>query len=246
MDRKATSESLNKFDSNKVITSPGHALPRWRQGGTTYFITWNLCDALPQIKQTEIRRERARWLFSKALCEQLTPLLADPRDESTLNLAAAVSLLSAEDKVEYWQTFDAQENEILDQGYGECVLKDPRYRNIVADALLYFHGDRYELYDFVIMPNHVHLLVRPCSPATLSKILHSWKSFTAKEINRIRERSGQFWHADSYNRIIRSPKHFLSCQRYITNNPARARLETGSFMLRTTPLVDLETLHNSQ
>ena len=73
----------------------------------------------------------------------------------------------------------------LDPGIGHCWLRDSRVAEVVERALLYFDGSRYRLHAWVIMPNHVHVLLTPRRDYMLSSILHNWKSFTAKEGNRI-------------------------------------------------------------
>ena len=67
----------------------------------------------------------------------------------------------------------------LNAGYGRCYLKVPAVAGLVENALLYFDNERYRLYAWVIMPNHVHVLVELLAGSTLGKVLHSWKSYTA-------------------------------------------------------------------
>src|ERR1044072_8628746 len=73
----------------------------------------------------------------------------------------------------------------LDEGYGGASLKQPRVASVVQDALLYYDGERYRLAAWVIMPNHVHLLATPCAGHTLSGVMHSIKSYTASEANKL-------------------------------------------------------------
>jgi putative DNA methylase len=112
----------------------------------------------------------------------------------------------------------------LDQGYGSSYLKEPRIASLVQDALLHFDGVRYRLSAWVIMPNHVHLLITPNQSYTLSSILHSIKSYTASEANRLLVRQGRFWMKEYFDRYIRDAKHFSSASAYIENNPVKARL----------------------
>src|SRR5712692_5179423 len=72
----------------------------------------------------------------------------------------------------------------LDQGYGGCALRDARIATVVQESLLHFDGERYRLLAWVVMPNHVHLLLEMVHGYSLSSIVHSWKSFTAKEANK--------------------------------------------------------------
>ncbi|CAN5803303.1 hypothetical protein BH18ACI4_BH18ACI4_13560 [soil metagenome] len=63
----------------------------------------------------------------------------------------------------------------LDQGYGDCHLRDPQVAEMVQDSLLFYDDGRYRLSAWVVMPNHVHLLVAPAQGEELSETLHSFK-----------------------------------------------------------------------
>ena len=112
----------------------------------------------------------------------------------------------------------------LDQGYGACFLSDGRVAGMVQNALLHFDGVRYRLSEWVVMPNHVHLLAAPCLAHSLSDIMHSLKSYTAQEANKISGRKGSFWFADYFDRYIRNARHFENTVKYINGNPVRAGL----------------------
>jgi REP element-mobilizing transposase RayT len=112
----------------------------------------------------------------------------------------------------------------LDQGYGSCVLREPRIGSMVEDVLLHFDGLRYRLVEWVVRPNHVHLLVEFFSEWLLPEILRSWKSFTAHEANRFLGRTGQFWQEDYFDRFIRDTKHFERAKQYVRENPVTAGL----------------------
>jgi REP element-mobilizing transposase RayT len=71
------------------------------------------------------------------------------------------------------------------------------------------------------MPNHVHALVTPLPGHELSDILHSWKSFTANQINRLLGVSGAFWQKESFDHIVRSPDSMENFRRYIRDNPLK-------------------------
>jgi REP element-mobilizing transposase RayT len=112
----------------------------------------------------------------------------------------------------------------LDQGYGSCILRDPRIAGMVENSLLFFDGSRYRLLAWVIMPNHVHALIEIFDSFPLYKILKSWKSFTSHEINKILNKSGRNWQREYYDRFIRNETHFYNCVAYIHNNPVKAGL----------------------
>jgi putative DNA methylase len=112
----------------------------------------------------------------------------------------------------------------LDAGYGECWLKDAEIANLVENALLHFDGQRYRMFAWCIMPNHVHVLTQFMDAYSMSSVLHSWKSFTAKQINRRLNRNGIVWHADYFDRFIRNEEHFYQAKIYIEDNPTKAGL----------------------
>ncbi|HSP61882.1 MAG TPA: transposase [Pyrinomonadaceae bacterium] len=112
----------------------------------------------------------------------------------------------------------------LDQGYGACHLADDRIAALVQSALLHFDGARYRLSAWVLMPNHVHLLAAPLAGHSLSNMMHSIKSYTAQQANKILQRNGRFWFEDYFDRYIRNAKHFENAIGYIESNPVRAAL----------------------
>lgn len=112
----------------------------------------------------------------------------------------------------------------LDLGLGRAWLRDPRVAEPVENALLYFDGERYRLHAWVLMPNHVHTLLTPVGGQTLSGIVHSWKSFTAKIANRILGERGKFWQEEYFDRYIRNARHYSKAIDYIELNPVMAGL----------------------
>jgi len=113
----------------------------------------------------------------------------------------------------------------LDSGQGDCFLQCPEIADPVAKALCHFDGDRYVLRAWVVMPNHVHVVVWPKPPHSLTEILHSWKSYTASQANKLLGRVGQsFWQTESYDHLIRDDADLVRCCEYTTRNPAKARL----------------------
>jgi putative DNA methylase len=91
----------------------------------------------------------------------------------------------------------------------------------VRDGERLFH--RYELHAYVVMPNHVHMLVTAKVVAT--RWLGPLKGFTAHEANRILGRAGKpFWQHEGYDHLVRSAEEFGRIRRYIENNPVKAGL----------------------
>jgi len=103
-------------------------------------------------------------------------------------------------------------------------LKEPAVASIVEDSLLYFQNDRYLLSAWCVMPNHVHVVVTPNHDHSLSRIVHSWKSFSAHEINRLVGRRGTVWEEEMFDHIVRDEKSMERFVKYTEDNPVAAGL----------------------
>ncbi|WP_204105511.1 MULTISPECIES: transposase [Spirulina sp. CCY15215] len=111
----------------------------------------------------------------------------------------------------------------------EKLELNPDARQIVLDSCLFFHEQRYYLYTVVIMPDHVHLLIKPYAKNdkeywTLGSILHSIKSYSSKQIPRVMKHIGKIWQDGRYDRLIRDRAEFLNTWEYIRQNPVKAGL----------------------
>jgi putative DNA methylase len=114
--------------------------------------------------------------------------------------------------------------EYLDKGRGSAWLSRPDIAKVTSNALLHFNGTRYLLHAWVVMPNHVHVLMTLRSGESLAQILHSWKSFTANKANRLIGRTGSFWQREFFDRLVRNEEHFRAAIDYIEHNPVKAGL----------------------
>ena len=112
----------------------------------------------------------------------------------------------------------------LDKGCGDCWLKKPEIANLGNNAIRYFDHQRYELIAWTIMPNHVHVLLTLLGDSSLGSILHSWKSFTGREANRILRRTGDFWQREYFDILVSSERQLEFFLRYVLNNPVKAGL----------------------
>ena len=65
----------------------------------------------------------------------------------------------------------------------------------------------------------------------LEHLLHSWKSFSSRNVNRLVGRSGTLWQRSYFDRLVRDEKHFRNCLRYIRRNPKKAHLKPGEYIL---------------
>jgi REP element-mobilizing transposase RayT len=113
---------------------------------------------------------------------------------------------------------------LADATTGPQYLRQPAIATMVVGALRYRDPGHYQLHNFVVMPNHVHILITPVVP--VSQLTHSLKRFTAREANRILGLTGHFWQEESYDRLVRDGEEFAKTARYIEMNPVAAGLTT--------------------
>ena len=187
--------SLQFMERDKYINITGSTLPHWHQDNKVQFVTFRLADSLPQVKLAELSDFKEEWLRSHP----------EPWDQAT--------------QEEYDHIIRKKVDKWLDQGYGECILQSEDIRKIVVDALLFYHGKRYMLHHFVIMPNHVHLLITPIGDDTVMKSIGSVKQFTANAINKLLGRSGEVWQRNVFDRMVRDADNYEKYVQYINQNP---------------------------
>jgi putative transposase len=136
--------------------------------------------------------------------------------------------------------------EWLDAGHGCCVLRWPEAAACVVENWQHFAGERYDLIAWVVMPNHVHLLIRVYEGVSLGKIVQSWKSYTGRRIRAMldegragarrsqagRSQAGRasealadgVWMREYWDRYIRDERHFEAVVGYVHDNPVKAGL----------------------
>lgn len=117
-----------------------------------------------------------------------------------------------------------QMEDYLDRGAGSCVLRQPECAEIIQNALLHFDAERYRLIAWCVMPNHVHVLFETLSGHPIGKVIHSWKTFTAREINKLLGQSGPLWQDDYFDTFMRDDEHQAAEFTYIEHNPVKAGL----------------------
>jgi REP element-mobilizing transposase RayT len=178
-------------------------LPHWESEHATYFVTFRLADSLPRDLLERLRQERDVLDRAKQAHSDVAP------DQELARKLRAI-LQEAE--------------QALDDGLGVCYMRDPRIAKIVADTILHFHGQRYSLWAWCVMPNHVHVIFSPLGEYTLESILHSWKSYSALEANKVLGRMGRFWQREYFDHLVRNEASLLKIARYVQENPQEAGL----------------------
>jgi putative transposase len=123
--------------------------------------------------------------------------------------------------------FALLDRELDKASYGPIWLKDARLAQTVVDSLRFGeeHLELYRLSAYVVMSNHVHVLIWPRE--LLDRITKCIKNYTSRECNRILGTTGQkFWQDESFDHAVRTEEEFYRIKRYIEINPVKAGLVT--------------------
>lgn len=130
----------------------------------------------------------------------------------------------------------------VDQGItGPHWLKQKYVARIVENSIHYRDNKEYDLYAYCIMSNHVHIVFRhierdnkienkhiskpqESEDFPITKMLANLKKYTARNCNKVLKRSGSFWQAENYDRLIRNDEELENCIHYTLNNPVKANL----------------------
>jgi putative DNA methylase len=123
------------------------------------------------------------------------------------------------------QAFAAMDRLLDNLGSGPTYLRQPHIADMLVEAIQYNAETlrQYVLHAFVVMPNHVHVLITPVVP--LPKLTKSLKGITAKRANAVLGLMGiPFWQDETYDHVVRDGQEFERIRNYIEDNPVRARL----------------------
>jgi len=185
-----------------------------------HFVTFRLVDIIPKFVRDQLKVRRHD-LLAQAPPDPISPSAHREQIHKTIF-------------VEYEAFLDKQDS-------GVQWLKDARIASLVRSSLHFLHGKKYFLFAYCIMPNHVHALFQPLAGletrsgemvigesedarSPLSSIMHSLKSYTAHEANKLLHRKGQFWQHESYDHWVRDAAELERIVHYINANPVRALL----------------------
>lgn len=240
-------------------------LPHWYVPGAAHFVTYRLADTLPADVFRRLRSDR----------------------DARLRQSPAPGVARWEHKAQAHKQHFAAYDRYLDQVSPIRSLQKPAVAKIIVENLYHHHGAKYQLLEYTVMPNHVHVLfvpifqnadagsighaspdagsaghvadaasvrtpnasvrVRvPTHPANqpdlefhsdetedtrspLSKIMHSLKSYTANEANKVLERTGRFWQRESYDHWVRDEAELFRIAEYIANNAVSANLAANAW-----------------
>jgi len=206
------------FDPSAELLIDEHFRPHWSQAGAVTFITFRTHDSIPQEAIQRWELEKQDWIERRGNPEHWSKI---------------VPSLAPVDRQAFLLEFNRVREDFLDSCQGPCVLRSPNVAQIVVDSLMHFDGDRYRMGDFVVIPNHVHLLAAFETAESMKKQCDSWLHFTAVRINRMLNRKGRFWQQEPFDHLVRSIDQYEYLRKYIADNPRKAGLRDGEFCLRT-------------
>jgi REP element-mobilizing transposase RayT len=200
---------MKQFDLGAVEIRHRNRLPHWHSTTAVYFVTWNLKDAIPDKARIALQREY---------------------DYEIRRLTATRGNVSAADRARIQLVIRRRVELLLDRNHGECILGNGDCARIVADSLQHFDGDRYVLFSWSVMPNHVHVVFSCREGFTVDGIIGAWKGYTSKEINRVLNREGMVWQENYYDRCVRDERQFRRTLAYVVNNPSKAGMSEWPFV----------------
>ncbi len=221
------------------------ALPHFQQPGQTYFVTWNLKDAVPKkaLKDYSEKLEKLRLQIKSYEVTVATnshndihPPINKKRDSVPDSLRDRPSEPPELSKLKeqyyslrkkYMKAYDdllhVQKKPSVDLIQKENLEK-------MKEALHFWDGKKIENCAYAIMPNHVHWVFgvfekdENNDPVWLQDILHSVKRFSGNRINKLENRTGPLWQKESFDTTIRDEKHLYDAIKYTLNNPVAAGL----------------------
>ena len=195
-------------------------LPHWYRPGSAHFITYRLAGSLPASQVVRLR-ERLR--------RELKSIPGEGNDAPERR------------EVVHKRAF-AEYDRLLHENRRVRHLADARVAAVVANSLRHGDGRWFTLLAYCVMPNHVHAVFVPTedpspgaaphaaaeleAPASgsLTRIMHSLKSYTAHEANRLLDRTGPFWQTESYDHWVRDEGELSRIVEYVVRNPVTAGL----------------------
>lgn len=175
------------FDKRAELAITYRNRPHWKQPGKVHFVTWRQAYSLAKVQLERIKLDRDAWNRKFGMQDIVT--------------------LPREVQLEHHKLFRDRVEKWLDAGAGSCALRIPEARQELLETLHLWDGERYQLGTLAIASNHVHVLVVPFPGHDLSRIMHSWKSYTAKAINKLIGRKGAFWQEECFGHVVRSAGH---------------------------------------
>lgn len=220
-----------------------HILPHFQQPGQTYFVTWNLRNAI-------VPKALIRYTHKLALIKAQMENCSSRNAESFKSIVNETALTSTNERNTKIESPDSQQldklkfeyysvrkkymkayDDLLDAQLNPAInLTKPEIQEIMVQTLQFWEGKKLKNIAYCIMPNHVHWVFELLEkdfigkPVYLQDVLQSVKQFSSHSINKIERRTGKLWQKESFDTTIRDEKHLYNVVRYTINNPVKASL----------------------
>jgi putative transposase len=207
------------FDPKGEFLIYEHCRAHWSQAGAVIFITFRTDDSIPREVLQRWDREKQQWLHQRG-------------KGAGAHWSVVLPTLSEKERAAFQKTFNRCREAFLDSCHGRCLLERRELAAIVAESLLHFYGQRYRMGDFVVMPNHVHLLAAFPTADAMKNQCDSWLHYTAFRINPAIGEKGKFWQQEPFDHLVRSPDQYAYLRKYIADNPDKAGLTPGRYYYR--------------
>jgi|GEM_PF-5256712 len=178
-----------------AISTSGHRLPCFQQKRKFYNICFRLADSQPEHILNNMERIIAKWRSEHP--GETYPEIKRQREEFR--------------QMEYW----------LHQGHGSCILQDSTIQRIITRVILSHDEIECQVGTFVIMGNHIHLVVKMQGENDMRDFLQKIKHESNDAIKAYLgiQSDDPIWMRGAFTRIIRSPRELTKTLRYIKNNP---------------------------
>jgi len=204
--RKKTSELLMP----ELIEKHRRFLPHLQEAGQIISITWRLEGTLPAHIQ--------------ALIVEMKTIMAQLDNRQTDSLKNQLY-------EDYLSKLDMYDDQLGRHKPSGIDLSRPDYARVVTSAFHFYANSLYQLYAYCVMPNHIHLLIRPLPQPSgkyprMSDIVRRLKGYTGFKLNKLADSKTTIWHPDYFDRYVRDTKDLYNLVQYILNNPLKACLAT--------------------
>lgn len=108
---------------------------------------------------------------------------------------------------------------------GARIFNDPRNADVMRSALYYWRErGRYYLLGFVIMPNHLHVVLQPRGEERVPTIMQSLKGYASRAINNLHGTKGKLWQDGYYDYVLETGEKLVRRIEYMHSNPIRQGL----------------------
>lgn len=178
-------------------------LPHWQPSGAEYFVTIRLKGSLP-----------------RSAIERLKKLQTELKEKDFDQVEDLDQLIQQ-------KVFETYESLLDGSTAGPTWLANDEIAKKVEDSIHYRNTNIFDLYSYCIMPSHLHLVFKDLGgngENPITEIMRNFKRYTARKSNEVLKRSGTFWQAESFDRVIRDNDELEKTLKYVLKNPVKAGL----------------------